>query len=166
LKAYDAARWQAKTEEQRTANVERQAHWRAANAELHRERARQFRREHPEKVLATNRAWVEKNRERAAEGRRRVRQANLVRYRSYKAKWRALRAQAKIGRVSYVEIWERDKGICYLCGNAIPRDHLHFDHVIPLSKGGAHSMENIRPTHATCNIRKKDRIVEGGVKWM
>lgn len=31
---------------------------------------------------------------------------------------------------------------------------LHRDHVVALSRGGAHKVENVRPAHATCNIRK------------
>jgi 5-methylcytosine-specific restriction endonuclease McrA len=31
---------------------------------------------------------------------------------------------------------------------------LHIDHVIPLSKGGADTLENIRPTHGLCNLKK------------
>jgi 5-methylcytosine-specific restriction endonuclease McrA len=31
---------------------------------------------------------------------------------------------------------------------------LHLDHVIPLSKGGTDLIENIRPTHAVCNLKK------------
>jgi 5-methylcytosine-specific restriction endonuclease McrA len=30
----------------------------------------------------------------------------------------------------------------------------HPDHLIPLSKGGLDTLENIRPSHAQCNIRK------------
>jgi len=31
---------------------------------------------------------------------------------------------------------------------------LHLDHLIPLSKGGADTLENVRPAHAQCNVRK------------
>jgi len=35
---------------------------------------------------------------------------------------------------------------------------LHLDHVIPLSKGGYDTIDNIRPTHGICNIRKGARL--------
>lgn len=48
---------------------------------------------------------------------------------------------------------------CHLCGDGIDSlADLHFDHVIPLSKGGPHVAANIRPSHALCNLRKGDRI--------
>ena len=37
---------------------------------------------------------------------------------------------------------------------------LHFDHVIPLSKGGTNSVDNVRPSHAICNMQKNSKILE------
>jgi len=34
---------------------------------------------------------------------------------------------------------------------------LHRDHVVALSRGGAHKVENVRPAHAVCNIRKSTK---------
>lgn len=58
---------------------------------------------------------------------------------------------------------------CHLCGGAINLDaprtpgekgwekSLHIDHVIPLSKGGDDTLENVRPSHGKCNIRKHNK---------
>lgn len=78
-----------------------------------------------------------------------------------KAERRALKKALTVERVSYKEIWERDKGICYLCGNPVQWEDHHFDHVIPLSRGGPHSKDNIRVTHAKCNLKKGNRIIDG-----
>jgi len=37
---------------------------------------------------------------------------------------------------------------------------LHFDHVIPLSKGGPHTYDNIRPAHSWCNMRKGTKLLD------
>lgn len=34
---------------------------------------------------------------------------------------------------------------------------LHVDHLIPLSKGGVDSLDNVRPAHAVCNQRKYNK---------
>jgi 5-methylcytosine-specific restriction endonuclease McrA len=34
---------------------------------------------------------------------------------------------------------------------------LHIDHLIPISKGGSDTLENVRPTHALCNLKKGNR---------
>jgi len=55
-----------------------------------------------------------------------------------------------------VEVWKRDKGHCMVCGSA---DNLHFDHIIPYSKGGSSlTAANIQLLCSRCNISKKDRI--------
>ena len=55
-----------------------------------------------------------------------------------------------------LEVWKRDKGSCRLCGK---QDNLHFDHVIPFSKGGASVVgENIQLLCARHNLQKHDRI--------
>lgn len=55
-----------------------------------------------------------------------------------------------------LEIWKRDKGKCVKCGS---KDNLHFDHIIPYSKGGSSLVaENIQILCARHNIAKKDRI--------
>lgn len=54
------------------------------------------------------------------------------------------------------EVWKRDKGCCVLCGS---KDNLHFDHIIPYSKGGSSLLEeNIQLLCARHNLRKRDKI--------
>lgn len=55
---------------------------------------------------------------------------------------------------------------CYLCGKEIDllatrkagipgwESGLHIDHFIPISKGGSDTLDNVRPTHALCNLKK------------
>lgn len=55
-----------------------------------------------------------------------------------------------------LEVWQRDGGRCVRCGAA---DNLHFDHIIPYSKGGTSlSAENIQLLCARHNLAKRDRI--------
>ncbi|HEY40703.1 MAG TPA: HNH endonuclease [Dehalococcoidia bacterium] len=53
-------------------------------------------------------------------------------------------------------VWKRDKGRCVVCGS---NDNLHFDHIIPFSKGGSSLVaENIQLLCARHNIAKRDKI--------
>lgn len=55
-----------------------------------------------------------------------------------------------------LEVWQRDGGKCVMCGAT---DNLHFDHVIPYSKGGTSlRAENIQLLCARHNLEKRDRI--------
>lgn len=53
-------------------------------------------------------------------------------------------------------VWARDKGRCVRCGGAT---ELHFDHIIPLAKGGGDQAENIQILCRICNLSKSDRLV-------
>ena len=55
-----------------------------------------------------------------------------------------------------LEVWRRDKGRCVICGS---KDNLHFDHIIPYSKGGSSLVaENIQLLCARHNLEKRDNI--------
>ena len=55
-----------------------------------------------------------------------------------------------------IEVWKRDKGRCVLCGK---KELLHFDHVLPFSKGGTSlTAKNIQLLCARHNLMKRDRI--------
>ena len=55
-----------------------------------------------------------------------------------------------------LEVWKRDRGRCVMCGSD---ENLHFDHIIPYSKGGTSTdVQNIRLLCARHNMLKGDRI--------
>jgi len=55
-----------------------------------------------------------------------------------------------------LEVWKRDGGKCVQCGVT---ENLHFDHVIPYSKGGSsNTPENIQLLCGKHNIQKHDKI--------
>jgi len=53
------------------------------------------------------------------------------------------------------EVWYRDGGRCVICGAT---EYLEFDHIIPRSKGGATSVENLQLLCRKCNSEKSDSI--------
>jgi hypothetical protein len=53
-------------------------------------------------------------------------------------------------------VWKRDKGACVICGST---NDLHFDHILPYSKGGtSESAENIQILCMKHNIEKGEQI--------
>ena len=120
----------------------------SANADLIKARSSAYRAANPERAREVTRAWQDAHPERVLEisrqqhGRRRARIAGAV-----------------VTQADYSAILAEHGMVCHICGLEIPtRADLHFDHVIPLARGGAHSPENIRPSHASCNMRKGARI--------
>jgi HNH endonuclease len=50
-----------------------------------------------------------------------------------------------------IAVTQRDGGRCRQCGSA---ENLHYDHVIPHSRGGANTVSNIQLLCGGCNLRK------------
>lgn len=64
------------------------------------------------------------------------------------------------------QVGKRDNWICGICGEPIDRklkfpNQMSFsvDHIIPLAKGGTHTMDNLQAAHLICNSYKSDQIV-------
>jgi 5-methylcytosine-specific restriction endonuclease McrA len=58
-------------------------------------------------------------------------------------------------RISRRAVFARDRHRCQYCGS---ERHLTVDHVIPRSKGGGDSWENVVAACAPCNLKKGDRL--------
>ena len=60
----------------------------------------------------------------------------------------------------------RSKPACHICGEAIDYT-LHYldpksfviDHVVPLTRGGADTIDNVKAAHRDCNSTKRARLV-------
>ena len=55
-------------------------------------------------------------------------------------------------------VFLRDSFSCQYCGWTLPTEDLTFDHVVPRSKGGRTSWENVVTACAPCNLRKGHRL--------
>ena len=54
-------------------------------------------------------------------------------------------------------IFFRDKNHCQYCGKVFPQAELNLDHVVPLSRGGLSSWDNVVCACIPCNSRKGNR---------
>tara|TARA_B100001057_G_scaffold57880_1_gene51282 strand:+ start:162 stop:755 length:594 start_codon:yes stop_codon:yes gene_type:complete len=52
-------------------------------------------------------------------------------------------------------VFNRDGGKCVKCGS---KENIHFDHIIPVSKGGSTTLKNLELLCQDCNLSKSDNI--------
>lgn len=129
---YEAAYRLANLERVRPRRREWARQWRAANPELNKARVDRWRKAHPAQFAMMKRIEA--------------------------ATHRARQHEQFVGRVDYAAILAEHGMICHICGEEIEFvGGLHFDHLIPLAKGGSHTADNIKPSHALCNQRKGER---------
>lgn len=132
------------------------ARWAANNPEKRRasDQARQLTPEQLDRKRESTAAWHRKHPEVAVQSVHRR---------------RALRHQTPVGeRYTRDEVFERDGWVCQLClhpvdpgllgGNRFDPWYPTVDHVIPITRGGADSIENVQLAHRICNARKSSSL--------
>jgi hypothetical protein len=63
-----------------------------------------------------------------------------------------------IPRPLQFRVLKRDNQICRECGTSVKDEDIHFDHIIPWSRGGPTEEHNIRLLCGDCNRRKSDKF--------
>jgi hypothetical protein len=113
-----------------------------------REYARKIRLIDPERFRSACLRWQKKHPEKASEASR---------------KRRALKASVSVDPISSAQLQERlakFENRCFYCalrGTIGPVEH--WDHGTPLSRGGSHTLDNLFPSCAMCNMRKHTKTV-------
>lgn len=111
--------------------------FRGKNASYHRDYVRNWGRRNPDKIKAHDHA------------RRAAKQRSNGAFTS--AEWLALK--------------QRYDYHCLRCGKREPEIKLSVDHVIPLSKGGANTIDNIQPLCKACNTAKHIATTDYRPQW-
>lgn len=80
--------------------------------------------------------------------------------------YRARSAGLEVEAFTRREIFERDNWVCQICGDLTDRGARGaspsaptLDHVVPISRGGGHTRENVQCAHFHCNVVKSDKLI-------
>lgn len=149
-------------------------------------RHRRYKERHPDKVRERNRKYSLTPQAKAARRERHRKNADSERARArawkannrehvnaYQNKRRALtgchadsealrRARKRATQVVPIrrtDIMARDGNLCYLCGRELTLQTATIDHVIPLSRGGSHTPDNVKLACKPCNSRKQSKLL-------
>lgn len=145
LKVYCKACQKVKREETREYNNVKSKEWREANPDRFKEKRDAWMQAHPQSESDTRKEWMRKN---------------VAKVRQIKKTYKVRRMGWEVGEVDYLEVLMRDGFVCHICGNDVEPDDVHFDHAIPLSKGGAHATANVFVSHSRCNMKKSNKLTE------
>lgn len=136
--------------------------------ERRRKRSREYHRKHKVRLAKYMAAWSRENPELRRASNKRFRQ----RYPNYhRAFHRRRRLNIKIRTVNlpvikrFVAIIKsKPFALCKYCGRKVSTKLIHFDHIMPLSRGGLHALENLCVACPKCNCSKGDLTVAEWVK--
>lgn len=138
----------------------------AAHTEERLEYIRRYRVEHADEIRDQQRRYRSENAESCRESYRKWHAANPDKVKANYQRRRALKMSATVEPFSTTDLiahWldagylmtTDDRFLCVYCGSA-PAEH--DDHAHPLAKGGEHSVWNLVPSCAPCNLSKNDRL--------
>jgi 5-methylcytosine-specific restriction endonuclease McrA len=152
-------------EQKRSIVLQTNREWAAKNSDKIKLRQKQYHLENLEKRKAQNKEW---RRLHGKESRRRLLKQNPSRDIFYSHNRRALKRAATIN-LANIKRWmdsvkNSPTSICYYCQLKIPSSLIHFDHIVALSRGGAHSVENLCISCASCNLSKNNKDVGAWIR--
>jgi len=152
------AKWRRSARKHRVKKYAYRKQWRMDNLDSVRSKNREWQRKnwkhrqkyvseyyqkHKEKLQQRTRDWFSQNRGRHM--------ANVLR-RCGRLKSQSFNPKAI--DVYCRQVKERPTIRCYYCSKIVSTKRIHFDHIVPLSKGGPHSIENICVSCSKCNLSK------------
>ncbi len=158
--------------------IDRVRQSRARDPATHRAADRQRYETNREEVIERSRLWYAENRERNARVSKEYRRANLEAEIERNRRWREanpdiVKNQGQLRRarkrVVTVEVFTAADlaahyatmgydGCAYCSG-----PHEHDDHIVPLARGGAHTLNNLAPACARCNLSKGSKML---AEWL
>lgn len=122
---------------------------------------RRFREKNKEELRQKKSEWYAKNKERLQNKMRENYRENSDGYKE-RARQRKNKLKSTV-REHYTktEIYERDKGLCFRCSEWVDSSIKHPDpkclsihHLMPLSKGGHDTPDNVVTSHLECNLKQ------------
>jgi len=143
---------------------------RLANPAASRAATERYRKSHPEVIARRDKRYYEKNKEKRAKQSKQWKIDNPERNAEQNRRKEHLRRVRLLGNgaslYTEAQMLELYGTVCHLCSLEIDmtaqrrvgkpgwENGLHIDHLVPIAKGGTDSLDNVRPSHGLCNIKK------------
>ena len=134
--------------------------WRLDNVELVKKYKQEYRTsEHGRSVqLSYERKWRAENRTKDNLLKSKWTKAHPEFNRMAGHRYRCRKAQNGVYKISKKDMKKLSETPCVTCGNP----NVTVDHIIPVSRGGQHSIGNLQPLCMPCNSNKRDKFM---IEW-
>tara|TARA_B110000977_G_C10777310_1_gene377148 strand:- start:32 stop:646 length:615 start_codon:yes stop_codon:yes gene_type:complete len=151
--------------------LEKEREYRQNNKERITKYKKEYRQNNKEKILEKEKEYRQNNKEKLSEYNKEYRQKNPHKKRESDRKRKALKRANIHKPYSEKQVLKLYGTSCHICKEGIDmfanrsvgafgwQRGLHIDHVIPLSKGGPDTIDNVRPAHGLCNLQKFNSIL-------
>lgn len=158
--------------------LERAKQYHAENRDRRREYSRLYHLKNKLAISEYKKKWVSDNRDHVNKRNLEYAKRNPEKHRNWCNKWRKknphkMRASESIRRnfergavrdmasvqQFYLNIENQEVLNCTYCGKLITRSEVRVDHIIPISKGGHHTADNLAVSCHWCNTSKCDRLL-------
>jgi len=123
----------------------------------HQDDLKKYKREYHQANKHVHKAYYQANKEMYSARTKRWRHENPERNRELaNMRFHRQRTNGPIDKdISLSRIRERCFDVCGICGiGEMLGDKWSIDHIIPVSKGGPHTWNNVQLAHLSCNVRK------------
>lgn len=142
----------------------------AQNPEKYRAQSADYRKKYPERVAISKRNWKrahpEQNTAHSIAHQKRnphlhnkntanYRKKNLELYRSFSS---ARRAKIASNGIYIITSKELKRLVALPCAYCQTKNQITIDHIIPIDRGGRHSIGNLQPLCLSCNSSKKNKF--------
>jgi 5-methylcytosine-specific restriction endonuclease McrA len=130
--------------------------WYLNNAERQRNKTKVWRKENPEKVAEQKKRSYKKNPQAQHIRNKRWKESNPLKVQEQDLRRRARILNNGTYEVTVKELSKIKNSICLYCGS---NKNITVEHVIPVSRGGTHSIGNLVPACGSCNYSKGAKTI-------
>jgi 5-methylcytosine-specific restriction endonuclease McrA len=140
--------------------------WRADNREYVRARDQKYRQDNPDIEFRKQKRYRERHKEQLYLKGKKYREEHKDYFNNKNRERKLTLLDVSDGTVTLEAekiLYEQQNGLCDYCGCSLEDSGKHLDHIVPISRGGLHTITNVHWTCPTCNMSKGDRLEE---EWL
>lgn len=141
--------------------------WRAKNRDYVNERDKIYRKENPDIEFKKQKKYRETHKEKLYLKGKKYRGEHKDYFYNKARERKAKKMEVSDGTITLEfeqYLFDEQNGKCAYCGCDLNETGKHLDHIIPLSKGGLHTANNVHWTCPTCNLSKGDKLEDEWLK--